>query len=183
MSIQYFADSSIARTQITAAQARSIRAMYRDLAAEIADEIKSLENKSNVSSILRKSYLNQLSSQVKKELDTITRTQENTIRMNMASVAKSVIADNTILLSNLGIQVTGAYSYIPNDIVKEIASGKLYEGRWKLNSAIWRNTAKTKHDIDTVVAKGIAGQKSTLEIAKDLEKYVNPAKRKDFKWV
>ena len=100
----------------------------------------------------------------------------------MASVANAIVADNILLLSKLGIEVTGAYSYIPNDVVKEIITGKLYEGRWTLNSAIWKSTAKTKNDIDYIVAKGIAGQKSTLEIAQDLEKYVNPAKRKDFQW-
>ena len=182
MSKQYFADASRARVQITAAQARSIRGMYSNLAVEIAEENKRLSTRSNISSILRRQYLDTLSSQIKSELDNINRIQDTTIRQNMASVAKAILADNSILLTNLGINVTGAYSYIPTDIVKEIASGKLYEGRWSLNSAIWNNSAKTKKDIDYIIAKGIAGQKSTLEIAQDLEKYVNPAKRKDFQW-
>lgn len=182
MSKQYFADASRARVQITSAQARSIRGMYSDLAAEIAAENKRLSGKSNISSILRKQYLDALSSQIKVELDNISKIQEYTIRKNMASVASAIVADNTILLKNMGINITGAYSFVPTDVVKEIASGKLYEGRWSLNAAIWGNNAKTKRDIDYIVAKGVAGQKGTLEIAKDLEKYVNPAKRKDFKW-
>ena len=182
MAKQYFADASRARIQITAAQARSIRDMYSDLAVEIAAENKRLSSRSNISSILRKQYLDTLSAQIKSELDNINRIQNTTIRQNMASVASAIVTDNTLLLQTLGINVTGAYSFIPTDIVKEIASGKLYEGRWTLNSAIWSNTTKTKRDIDYIVAKGIAGQKSTLEIAQDLEKYVNPAKRLDWKW-
>lgn len=182
MAKQYFADASRARVQITAAQARSIRDMYSDLAVEIAAENKRLSSRSNISSILRRQYLDTLSAQIKVELDNINRIQNTTIRKNMASVASAILVDNTNLLNKMGINITGAYSFVPTDVVKEIASGKLYEGRWTLNSAIWSNTAKTKRDIDYIIAKGIAGQKSTLEIAQDLEKYVNPAKRKDFQW-
>ena len=178
----YFADASRARVQITKAQQKAIEKMYIELAEEIADETKLLQQRSNISSILRSQYLGNLSSQIKQELNSMSFKQNELIRKNMASVAASVVKDNAILLETMHINVTGAYSYIPSEIVKSVASGKLYKERWNLSSSIWQNIQHTKRDIDRVVAKGIAGQKSTYEIAKDLEKYVNPKARKDWEW-
>lgn len=182
MAKNYFADASRTRVSITNAQAKSIKGMYSDLADEIAEEAARLEKRTNISSILRKQYLENLGNQVKRELDDINSYQNSTIRANMQAVANAIVKDNVLLLNKLGINATAAYSYVPSEVVKEVASGKLYEGRWSLSSAIWGNTAHTKDDINTIIAKGIAGQKSTYEIAKDLEKYVNPAKRLDWAW-
>ena len=182
MSKQYFADAAKARVQITKAQQKAIEKMYKDIAEDIEYEIKSISQRSNISSILRTQYLNNLSMQVSQELDRLAIEQNRLIRTNMASVAAAIVKDNIILLNDINIHVTDAYSYIPSDIVKEIASGNLYKGRWNLSSAIWDNTKKTRRDINTVVAKGVAQQKSTYDIAKDLEKYVNPIKRKDWQW-
>lgn len=182
MAKNYFADASKARVRITNAQARAIKSMYKDLAEEIAEESARLSTRTNISSIMRRQYLANLSRQIDKELDNIGKMQSSTIRANMQAVASAIVEDNVLLLNKMGINATAAYSYIPSDIVKEVASGRLYKGRWTLNKAIWDNTAKTKKDINTVIAKGIAGQKSTYEIAKDLEKYVNPSKRKDWAW-
>lgn len=182
MSKLYFADASRARVQITKAQQKAIEKMYIELAEEIADETKLLQQRSSISSILRSQYLGNLSSQIKQELNNMSFQQNDLIRKNMASVAASVVKDNAILLETMHINVTGAYSYIPSEIVKSVASGKLYKGRWNLSSAIWKDIQYTKRDIDRVIAKGIAGQKSTYEIAKDLEKYVNPKARKDWEW-
>jgi len=182
MTKDYFADAARARVKITKAQQKAIRKMYQDIAEDIEYEIKSISQRSNVSSILRTQYLGELSKQVQQELNDLAVEQNHLIRQNMASVATSVVNANTILLNSINIHVTDAYSYIPSDVVKEIASGKLYEGRWNLSSAIWKNTRKTQRDINTIVAKGVAQQKSTYDIAKDLEKYVNPAKRKAWEW-
>ena len=182
MAKNYFADASKARVQITNTQVRAIRSMYKDLAEEIAEESARLSTRTNISSIMRRQYLANLSRQINKELDDIGKMQGSTIRANMQAVAAAIVKDNVFLLNKMGVNATAAYSHIPSDIVKEVASGQLYKGRWTLNSAIWGNTAKTKQDINTVIAKGIAGQKSTYEIAKDLEQYVNPLKRKDWDW-
>ena len=40
----------------------------------------------------------------------------------------------------------------------------------------------TQGDIQYIVAQGIASQKSAFDIAKDLEKYVDPSAKKDWAW-
>lgn len=177
-----FADANRARVKITKAQAKSISKMYRDLSEDIRAEAKALQNRTNVSSILRTQYLDNLSKQINEELRQINASQSASIKSNMAAVSSAVVKNNEKMLYKMGIKATGAYSYVPSDIVKEIASGQLYEGRWSLSTAIWKNTRKTQSDINMIVAKGVAGQKSTYEIAKDLEKYVNPSAKKDWQW-
>lgn len=180
--MDYFASASKARVQITHKEARSISKMYKELSKEIADEAKSLKGKENVSSVLRSKYLKDLQRQIDEELKRIGNEQDASIRAGMKQAAESVVAANEKMLIKFGLNVKGAYSFLPKDIVKEVASGNLYKGRWDLSSAIWKNLKKNMDDINMIIAKGIAAQKSTYEIAKDLEKYVNPAARKDWKW-
>ena len=41
---------------------------------------------------------------------------------------------------------------------------------------------KTHKDIDKIVAEGVALNKSAYDIAKDLERYINPTARKEWDW-
>jgi len=100
----------------------------------------------------------------------------------MTAVAKAVVADNASFLSSIGLRAGAAYSYVPRDVVETIASGKLYEGKWTLSKGVWGTVSKGKSDVDMIVAKGVASQKSALDIAKDLEKYVNPSAKKPWDW-
>lgn len=74
------------------------------------------------------------------------------------------------------------YMHVPEDIVGSILQGKVYGGKWTLSGSIWGDTKWTQHDIETIVAQGVALNKSAYEIAKDLERYVNPRAHKDWEW-
>lgn len=182
MSKNYFANAEKARIRLTQAQRKQITDMYKSLAKDIDKEVASLSQRTNVSSILRTQYLQGLSKQVNQELEYMATQQKASIKEGMTVVSEAVVASNAAMMTDMGINLKGAYSYIPRDVVAEVSSGGLYKDRWNLNSAIWKNTKRTQNDINSIVAKGIAGQKNTYEIAKDLEKYVNPAKRLDWEW-
>ena len=180
--MNYFADASRARVQLTQAQSRAIKQMYMDLTEDIAYEAKQISKKSNISSVLRRQYLEGLSRQINEELRRMGDLQGVSIRGNIVGVARAVITNNEAVVKRLGIDIAGSYSMVPTEVVNEIASGGLYKDRWTLSRAIWKNTARTQSDINTIVARGVAAQKSTYDIAKDLEDYVNPKKRKDWSW-
>lgn len=180
--MKHFTKSGKTKAKLTFEQNRRLRKMYEEISQDIAEESARLSNRTNVSSILRQQYLDGLSKQVKAEVERLGKEQDAMTKGYMARAAQAVIEDSEELLLTLGINAKGAFSHIPTDVVERVASGKLYADRWNLSQAIWGNTQKTKRDIDTVVAKGIAEQKSTFEIAKDLEDYVNPRKRKGFEW-
>ena len=180
--MKYFTKSSKKKAQLTFEQNRRLRKMYEEISKDIAKESALLENRTNVSSILRQQYLDNLQKQIKAEIEQLGKDQNAMTRGYMARMSEAVVEDSQTLLLTLGIRAEGAFSHIPREIVNHVASGELYKDKWSLSSAIWGNTQKTLQDIDTVIAKGIAEQKPTLDIAKDLERYVNPRERKGFEW-
>lgn len=180
--MKVFSNSARTRVNITREQAKSIKQMYKDLSKELAKEAQSLSHRDNISSKIRIQYIQGLQKQINEELNNIGRYQNSSLKANMFKVASAVVKDNQVFLNSLGININNAYSHIPSEVVTRIATGDLYKDKWNLNKAIWGNVHKTESDIDMIVAKGVAGQKSTYEIAKDLENYVNPAKRKDWQW-
>lgn len=180
-----FAKAEGKRIVITNAQSRQIGRMYKSILDDIDSRMKFLQTKDNVSSILRLQYLQELQKQISKNLEAIDNELYKTIQSNMESVAAKVVEDNQKLLAQIGYSdklSSVAYSYVPQDIVNELISGKLYEGKWTLSKAIWNDNVLQNKDLEAIVAKGIAANKSTFEIAKDLEKYVNPSAKKDWEW-
>lgn len=181
----YFAKAEGKRITIANAQSRQIAKMYKEAIKEINGRIKFLQGRDNISSILRTQYLQELKEEISKNLEAIDKELYKTIQANMENVSQSVVKDNQELLKSFGYSdelSSTAFMYVPKDVVGEIMSGKLYEGKWTLSKAIWKDNALQNKDLETIVAKGIAENKSSYDIAKELEKYVNPSARKDWEW-
>ena len=106
----------------------------------------------------------------------------NTIREHSQQVAAETVKDAKEFLHEVGLPIGGAYSNVPIEIVQAVASGQLYTGDWTLSRALWLNTVETQRDVQSIVAQGILENKSAYDIAKDLEKYVDPSARKDWEW-
>ena len=173
------------RIQITNQQRREIKSMYKASLNDIKDRQEFLKNKTNISSVMRRQYLDELSKAIKDNMNDIDG-KTNTIILNgMKDVADAVIKNNKDLMKMMGFpdSLVGVSNlYVPKDVVKEVMSGSLYEGKWTLSKAIWGDNEKKLKEIDYIVAKGIAENKSAYDLAKDLEKYVNPSAKKDWEW-
>lgn len=168
------------RVRLTKTQQKQIAALYKRVSKSISKELKSAPTTS--SGVLRQQYLNTLKKQIDSALTGIQKELNSEIQQSMKDAAKAVVEDNTEFLSSVGMPVQGAFSYVPDEIVKTVSSGKLYSGNWSLSKALWSTTQKTQKDIQIVIAQGIAQNKSAYDIAKDLEKYVDPSARKDWDW-
>lgn len=174
-------DAEQARMEITKEQEREISQLYHSVYKELRKELKSLPQE-GVSNSLRRSYLNQLTKQIKSSYNELSGDLANLVKSGMESASKSVVEGNNGWLKDVGLNIEGAYSRVPHDIVSLLSSGKLYGGGWSLNKAIWGDSKKKSHDIDQIVAAGVAANKSAYEIAKDLEVYVNPEAKKPWDW-
>ena len=168
------------RLELTQEQQREIERMYKRISQRIGKEADNLPN--TTSGALRKMYLKQLQKQINSELGSLGKNLESTINENMLAADGAVVSDNVAFNKALGFSIQGMFSHVPGDVVKTVATGQLYEGRWSLSQSIWGHTAKTKKDINTIIAEGIAQNKSAYDIAKDLERYVNPSARKPWDW-
>lgn len=175
-----FTNAELVRKTLTEEQQKQIIKLYRDLAKEIAKEAQKAPRVPSDS--LRKQYLKDLARQINAELDSMRGKVQQTVERNMWQAAHAVVDDNLKFLRSVGMPIEGAFSHVPADTVRAVATGKLYEGNWTLSRQLWKQSVHTQRDVNTVVAKGIAANKSTYDIAKDLEKYVNPSARKEWDW-
>ena len=174
-------DSLAVRQKLTVSQYREIQRLYKDLAKKAAKEAERLKT-STLSGRLQAAELKKLEKSLQKEADKIGSKLEGSIQNNMKRVAEGVVTDATAFNTKIGIGIKGAYRHVPEDIVETMVSGKLYKGRWSLSKSVWSDIARTQKDISTVVAEGIALNKSSYDIAKDLEMYVDPTAKKPWDW-
>lgn len=168
------------RLELTAQQQKEIRDLYQSVADDIADRLS--VPKRVPSDALRQWYLRDLQKQVNAALEEAGKTTESTIRSNTEKVAQGVVDCNADWLKSVGMPIGSAFSWVPTDIVTSVATGQIYEGPWSLSGAIWADVQTQQRDIQTIIARGIAENKSAFDIAKDLEKYVDPSATKPWDW-
>lgn len=168
------------RIELTKEQQKEIQELYLEVSKSIGKRAEKAPRTD--SEALRQQYLKKLQSQINEQLENIGHEIGGTITQNMTQVAFDVVDDNLKWLESIGMPVGGAFSHVPDEVVRAVATGKVYAGKWSLSSAIWGTTEKAQKDINTVIAGGIAQNKSAYDIAKDLEKYVDPSAKKDWSW-
>lgn len=168
------------RLELTAHQQKEIQDLYQSVADDIADRLSAPQRVP--SDALRQWYLRDLQKQVNAALEGVGKTTESAIRSNAEKVAQAIVGCNADWLKSLGMPIGGAFSWVPTDIVTSVATGQIYEGPWSLSGAIWADVQTQQRDIQTIIARGIAENKSAFDIAKDLEKYVDPSAAKPWDW-
>ena len=77
---------------------------------------------------------------------------------------------------------TNMFSKVPNDAVEELIKGNIYKDGRGLSKRIWWTGNKVNGDIDKIIQKGIVEKKSAIELAQDLQTYVNPDMQKEWNW-
>lgn len=175
-----FTSSDDYRKALTAKESKRIERLYKDIAKRIKKKIETLPNTS--SSQLREQYLKELSKQIKTELKDIEKNLLESLPKDMMSVSEKTLDSVDNVMKNLGLGIKVGYSNVPKDVVESIASGKVYSSEWSLSKALWNNSAKATADINSIIAAGVAENASIYDIAKDLEKYVNPSAVKPWDW-
>ena len=170
------------RDKITAKQTKQIQAMFTKLAKEAREKAKKLEGRDNISSIIQKKYLEDLAKELEHQLNADFANLKKNLEQDMTQVSESVIDCVREFEESVGMPISNSWLNVPVDAVEAVQSGKLYAGNWTLSSRIWGMEKKVMKDINTVIAEGIAANKSAYDIAKDLEKYVDPKAKKDWNW-
>ena len=103
------------------------------------------------------------------------------IKDNIYTVADAVVQCNTAWMSQFGFSAQGlnaAFNHVPDQVVKRLVTGQIYEGGWNLSKRIWSDNQETMRDAYRIVAKGMAENKPIYDIAKELQQYVTPGAAK-----
>lgn len=166
---------------LTEQTSKRIQLIYKQSAQDIEKKLRNLPMRVP-SDALKKLYLENLLKDINKSSDSFNRLIQSTI-IGAGEQAGSIAVDaGNKMMKLAGLEIKGAYSYIPRQQVLNIASGKLYGDSWTLSQSIWKNGLRTKSDIQNVVAKGLTENKPIKDIADDLMKYVDPTARKPWDW-
>lgn len=177
-----FNESKHLRYKLSVTQAKQIRKLYKDLYKELQNKIKLLNLSDTVTSNSELYLLKRLLKDIEKEYVNLNGNIQNLIKQNMEEVSKKVVEESAKYATSLGFIVGNGYYNLPTEIVNRVALGKLYEEGWSLSKIIWKQGRKISKDINSIIAKGIAKNESSYEIAKNLEKYVNPSSVKPWDW-
>ena len=168
--------------------AKKIKRAYGTTAKEIKAQLNLLKAKPmgmlSVSESLKKVYLEGLLKDLNSSLDSLERVVQSTILEATEQAGNLAVKASLESMEKAGLSfgIKGAYSYVPRKEMANILSGQLYGKNWTFSKAIWGAEKKTKEDLEKIVARGLAGNKPIYDIAKDLEKYVDPSAKKPWDW-
>lgn len=164
------------RTSITTNEAKSIRRAYEQLYQEVTNKVANLGN-----GALQKQNLMLLQRDLKTRIQTLNEQIKSGVVEDMRTTSQAVVEDTRTFLKQCGFkdsEIHNAFQYVPDQIVRNILTGNVYGDGWTLSSAIWKHTQRTQSILNNIIGKGVAQGKSAFEVAKDIEKYVNPGMRK-----
>lgn len=128
-----------------------------------------------------KQSLMMLQKEIKNRIRQINTDIKSNVVRNMETVAECVAEDTRQFLIVLGfeaVDIQNAFIHVPEQVVQSIITGNIYREGWSLSKAIWGYNKKVTDDIQRIIALGSGEGKSAYEIAKDLEKYVDPSSSK-----
>lgn len=166
-------------------QEKQIKQIYNDMYLKASKKLSKVNPNT-----LPERYLEELKKELEKEIRTIHSQVGKIIKNNIgksSELANNVQLDFFMSINdkydlNMKDTFSSMFSKIPKAAMGEILFGKVYKDRKGLSERIWKYTKKFNKDIDYIIAEGIANKKSTYEIAKDLEIYVNPKVSKPWDW-
>lgn len=175
-----FRESAKVKNEIALEQAKQIRQMYEDILKETREKIKLLSVKQLTGN--KAIQLKQLEQELVKSYSNISDRITEAIKTNSNLVLNAVINDAKNLAGKIGFNASMAYAKVPEKVIEKIVSGQIYQEGWTLSKALWKDEELNRQTLQNIIAKGIAGNKSTLEIAKTLESFVDPKAVKPWDW-
>ena len=171
------------RRSITLKNQRYIRRFYEGLSGEISRGLKN--KKEGYVGSKDRNKLRKIQKDLKNEIKRLDKSIRTEIESGMEETSRAVVKDARSFLGVMGFKeydAKNAFSGVPHEVVRNVLTGNVYVGQnvgQPLSKNIWNVTRKNVKDIDNIIARGIALNKDIYEIAKDLEKYVNPSVKKN----
>ncbi|WP_143314215.1 hypothetical protein [Clostridium sp. HBUAS56017] len=164
--------------------ARLLLRLYEEIAVDINKKLRTARG--GFTKAWLRDFNNYISFRYMNLNEDLTKLTKDGIKAS-AEIASSVEGDFLSYINNkyeLDIDkkyIKGIYG-VNQDVILKMISGKFYKNNAGISKSIWRYSDKNKGDINYIIAKGMAEQKDFKSICKDLDSYVKPSAKKDFKW-
>lgn len=164
---------------------RGLNDVYKNISILIENELKN-ENENGYTEI----NLNQLQKKINKELVNASKEIKTIINQSVIIMIDKSIENNLKYFkeidkkhgSNLYDIYKEKYRDVKSNVIKSVINGEMYKDKHSLSNRIWKDLKKNQSSINVIIKEGLKNKDHPLDIAKRLEKYVNPSKAKEFKW-
>ena len=170
------------RVILTNNQARDIKKFYSKIAKEMDSTVEKMKNRDTPYAIEKRIYLTNVSNELKQKINDVDKKTEKTINTNVETMVGKVLQNNEVYLKGIGFKDFIQNPQLKVDMATRVVSGQLYQNKWSLSSAIWGDNQKKMNEINMIISRGILKNKTTYQIAKELQRYVNPAAKKVVDW-
>lgn len=175
-----FNEAAIYRDKITKREMRYIRKIYNQWAKDVRAETKRLKLSGSPSSLAKQRELARLYYELRNASKQLTKEIESSVNNGASDVADAVVRTNKKWLQSLGMDTSSIeyrLSYEKRSAISKVLTGDIYKDYGGISSRVWNIGAGHDRDIYNIIARGIATDRDIVDIAKDIEKYVNPQKR------
>ena len=169
------------RVQITREQEKEIRSLYREIARSLEKELRRY-NPDSLTYRWLKDYAKNLRQESKSLFQEIRSITAASIQDAAGAITEAERRFYTKACPALSERFSNVFSTIPLEMVEELMSGGIYRDFAGLSERIWDYRRKYDRDIQTILNKGVLAQKPAFELAKDLERYLNPSAKKPWNW-
>lgn len=158
---------------------KKVRKLYREIANEYIEELSKVDKHS-----LRYRFLEDSIKHLQQRYDVLGKELEEDVSSRVKKIIKQTTDAQLSFFSGICTDLkphfTDMFTKIHEDVLREVISGEMYKDKISLSKRLWKDIDKTKEDLEYILSKGVEKKKGTFEIAKDLEKYVNPKTKKDY---
>ena len=165
---------------LTKKQTEQIIKLFDSVKKDLQKDLKGLGN--TKSEKLQKLQLEDAIDSLDRNIVEAYKQFEEQIDDFVKSIVDAVVLNEKGFYDSIGIKFNVSATSVPLDVLSEIKTGKIYDQKWYLSDAIWKDQKDKLRQINDFVAQGVAAGKTTYEIAKDLEKFVDLKAKKDWAW-
>lgn len=159
-----------------------IQRLYRSEAKAARQRAESIPEYGTVSDSIRKQYWENYAKDLDVSLEKISAKIEGRVKSDMLESASFITTANVNFMERVGLKVDGAFAYVPERVIERLVSGDVYRSDWTLSGAVWKNHVSATSQAQKIIAQGLASQKPTYDIAKDLELFLDPKSIKPWDW-
>lgn len=154
---------------------KAIMKLYKKVGEEYSKKIAANPNVDNNTLKEHEEYF-------KKEYEKVAKSLESTLKSKMKRMINDTVKAQENNINDLckkykldfGTTFQDKFSKVNEDALRMLVSGKVYKDKVSLSGRIWNNKKK----VDEHIAFLLAQKKHPMDIARELEQYVNPAARK-----
>ena len=165
------------RNEIMKKQESQIKRLYTKLASFILNIISKYDKDMSKSQLkdLRNRIIRE-HKKIEKEIPKIINKNAKTFNISIIKTVSEIYKDSFKYKFEKELKD-------PLDIaIQKVLSGEIYKDKLSIYERLKKYSSKVNSDIETIITKGIKDGLSSYDIAKEIEKYIDPDKLKPWDW-